>query len=98
MSTDSFVPNFTQIPNVFIEHIVPTVSEEAVRVGLVLCQETYGWAKENKQFEIDFIAEKAAIDIPHAANGLDALYRTGFVIKLDEKYTSEINMEYRGPQ
>ena len=40
------VPNFTPIPNIVLEKLMPSLSKVALKVLLAVARKTYGWGKE----------------------------------------------------
>jgi hypothetical protein len=62
--TAKLLPNTTQIPNVLIDELMPTLSGTEFKVLMVIARQTYGWHKDSDAISYSQLVKKSG-----SANG-----------------------------
>jgi len=81
------IPNTTQIPNVILDDVMPTIKDTALRVLLVVCRQTFGWIEDRdtkRRKEVDWISQsllvyKTGRSGKHVGKAVDMLCKEGIL-------------------
>lgn len=88
-------PNYTQIPNEFLDNIMPTLSGAENVVFLVIMRKTFGWHKKKDKISYSQIREGSGISSNTTIQtALKKLQEKGliFIIKEKKGITYEVNI------
>ena len=66
-------PNYTQLPNQFIDSFMAQVSPQAVMVYMVICRKTIGWHKDTESVSLKQITEISGISKNSVLKGIQEL-------------------------
>jgi len=66
-------PNYTQLPNRFVDEYMSKVSPGASMVYLVVCRKTIGWQKENDEISLSQIMDLTGLSKSSAIRGVKEL-------------------------
>jgi phage replication O-like protein O len=78
------IPNFTQIPNDFLDESIPDLKEGELRVLLVLMRQTFGWHKNWDHLSLSQFAQKTGMEKKSVARTLKNLLEKGLIKKIKQ--------------
>ena len=81
MSDRIMAPNFTQIPNVFLENMFPQMSEAELRVTLAIMRETFGWRRCEHEMSLSYFVEATGMSKQGVLNGINAGIERGIIYR-----------------
>lgn len=85
MNYNDFIPNSFQIPNIFVDKILPNLSEIEVKVYLVIVRKTLGWRKEYDSISLSQF--KGILNIKDdrtIQSAISKLLQKDFIIKVEK--------------
>ena len=65
-------PNYTQVPNVFLDDMISEMGEAELRVALVIMRETFGWHRESKQMSLSYLQQATGMSRPGVISGINS--------------------------
>lgn len=74
-------PNFTQIPNIFLDVISSRLSEAELRVAMTIMRQTFGWHTQWKDISLSFLMKSTGLEKKAVISGINGLVEKGFVEK-----------------
>ncbi len=78
MASKIVPPNYTQVPNVLLDHM-KHLSEAELRVMLLLCRQTFGWQRRECKASASFIAQGTGMSRQGVVNGVNRMVEKGLV-------------------
>lgn len=79
-----FVPNFSQIPNAFIDEIMVKLPDSSVKMYLLIVRKTKGWSKEVDSISISQFVRFTGKSRPTVVESVRYLVDAGIVIEHEE--------------
>jgi phage replication O-like protein O len=94
------LPNFTKIPNLILDQIMPELSKAELKILLCICRKTYGWQKERDRISRSQFKEMTKLGKNNIEVALKSLKEMGIITKTESanKYDIacyEINLNYQ---
>ena len=78
-------PNYTQIPNVIIDHWMAFLSPAEFKVLICICRKTFGWKKENDRISLRQIETMTGLSRKGIITNLESLVEKELVTKVKSK-------------
>jgi phage replication O-like protein O len=72
-------PNYTQIPNVFLDEIMIGMSKAQLLVMLAVCRQTFGWHRASCQLSLSDLQKLTGLGRQSVKNGIDELISAGYI-------------------
>jgi len=74
-------PNYTQIPNLLFDEMLPFLKETELKVLLVIYRKTFGWHKTRDQISLTQLQEKTGLAKQRVIKATRSLVEKGLIIK-----------------
>ena len=74
-------PNFTQIPNVLIDEMIPILGFAEMKVLWVLCRKIFGWHKVRDQISLSQLEKCTGLERQHVLKATKSLIERGLITK-----------------
>lgn len=74
-------PNYTQIPNVILDRLMPIMSNSELRVVMAICRTTFGWHKECDCLSLTQLEKLTGMSRQGVINGVEALIARGVLTR-----------------
>jgi hypothetical protein len=88
-------PNFTQTPNVFIDKIMPMLTNAEFRVASVIIRETCGWQRNWKEMTLEKLEIATGLTRKSVIAGTNGLLKKGFIEKKQTGPKNHLKSSYR---
>lgn len=75
--------NYTQIPNVILDELMPLMSGSEMKVTLAIARKTFGWQKRQDQISISQLMELTGLSKPSVRAGIQAGIERGTISRTD---------------
>lgn len=85
-------PNYTQIPNIIFDELMPKMKEAELRIFMIICRHTIGWHVREKVFSLTFFQNLTGMSKQGVLNGIKCLEDKKLITK--RKITLEIGHTY----
>lgn len=75
------VPNYTQIPNLILDDLLPLMKEAEMRIFMVICRQTIGWHRREHQISLSFFEKATGLCRQGVLNGIEEAIKRNTIIK-----------------
>lgn len=75
-------PNYTQIPNIFIDYWMSKLSPPASMIFLVICRKTIGWSKDHDQISLSQMEKITGLSTNTVRNGIQTLIESDLITQI----------------
>lgn len=75
------IPNSFQVPNVYVDQVLPHLSGAEAKILLFIVRKTFGWQKREDRISITQMADGTGVSPRHAMRGVKTLVAMGIVIE-----------------
>lgn len=80
-------PNYTQIPNIILDDLLPKMGEAELRVILAIARQTFGWHKASDRISLSQLQEITGMSRPGVLSGISAGLERGIIVRRQEKHS-----------
>jgi phage replication O-like protein O len=95
--SEKLKPNFTPIPNVVFEKLMPRLSKAALKVLLAVARKTYGWGKERDAISFTQLQRMTELGRSGVARGIRELDSLILVTRVPEHNCNEYELNIDVP-
>ncbi len=74
-------PNYTQIPNIFFDVLLPTLGFNEMRVLLSIYRKTFGWQKTIDYISLSQLEKMTGSSRTHIIESVESLIKKGLIVK-----------------
>lgn len=74
-------PNYTQIPNIILDHWLPILGHAELKVLMAICRKTFGWHKATDQISASQLEKLTGLKEYHVRKSAKSLMEKGMIIK-----------------
>lgn len=95
---DSFYippPEYTQMPNIFVDGIMSKLTGAETKIALVIMRETFGWQRNWKDITISQIMKATGLTKKHVINATTSLLKKGLIEKKQKGPKNHLESYYR---
>ncbi len=78
------IPNSFQVPNIYVDDVLPHLSGSETKILLFIVRKTFGWRKSEDRISISQMAEGTGVSPRHAIRGVKTLVAMGVVLEHTE--------------
>lgn len=97
-SFDTFyipAPNYTQMPNIFVDEIMAKLTGAETKIVLFIIRETFGWQRNWKDLTLDQIEKATGLSRRQTIYSVDSLLKNGLIDKKQKGPKNHLESYYR---
>lgn len=72
-------PNYTQIPNLFMDDHISDMKEAEIKIALVIMRHTFGWHRDSHKMSLSFLQKATGMSRQGVINGVNNGIKRGII-------------------
>lgn len=80
---NDLIPNFTMIPNEFLDNLLPQLSPSAWKILSIISRQTYGWHKKTDMLSHSQLQKKSGMSVNTCKNAIKELIEKDIIVHID---------------
>ena len=74
-------PNYTQIPNIFFDELLPILGLAEMKVLLTIYRKIFGWHKKRDRISLSQLEELTGLERTHITKAIESLLEKNLIVK-----------------